>query len=333
MLLKKHFATALLSACVTLGSTSGFAEESMPGKGITVRPITGTIIEERFQHGILYRGLQALGYEIADAQEVEYQTIHLALGTGDGDFTASHWNSLHHAFYEESGGAEVMTKVGNLIDGALQGYLVDTASYEAGVKNIGQLTDAKVAARFDADADGKADLAGCAPGWGCERVIEHQLDAYGLRKHINHNQGSYNAIIAETIAREAAGDPVIYYTWTPYWVSGVLVPGKNVQWLEVPKTELPDGQDAPTTYEGKNLGFPVDSIRIIASNDFLQKNPAAAKLFELAVLNVNDVSEQNQRIQNGEDSLDDIEKHISEWIANNQSTFDGWVAEARAAAQ
>ena len=28
-----------------------------------------------------------LGYEIAEPQEVEYQTIHLALGTGDGDFT------------------------------------------------------------------------------------------------------------------------------------------------------------------------------------------------------------------------------------------------------
>ena len=33
-------------------------------------------------------------------------------GGGDADFTANHWHALHAAFYEESGGAEVMTKVG-----------------------------------------------------------------------------------------------------------------------------------------------------------------------------------------------------------------------------
>jgi glycine betaine/proline transport system substrate-binding protein len=45
--------------------------------------------------------------------------------------------------------------------------------------------------KFDADGDGKADLAGCIPGWGCERVIEHELTEYGLRDTVTHNQGEY----------------------------------------------------------------------------------------------------------------------------------------------
>ena len=100
------------------------------------------------------------------------------------------------------------------------------------MKNLGDLKDPAIAAKFDADGDGKADLAGCVPGWGCERVIEHQLTEYGLRDTVTHNQGEYNAIIADTIARHANGKPILYYTWTPYWVSGALVPGKDVEWLD-----------------------------------------------------------------------------------------------------
>ena len=319
-----------LAAAVATGGLA-FASE-MPGKGITVRPIEGTVLEERFQNRIIYLALEELGYEIGEPQSVEYQTIHLALGSGDGDFTTVHWDPLHLAFYNEAGGAEAMTKVGHLITGALQGYLVDKASFDAGVTNLGDLKDPEVAARFDADGNGTADLAGCPPGWGCERVIEHHLGEFGLRDTVTHNQGAYNAIIAETIARMQAGESVVYYTWTPYWVSGVLVPGGNVEWIEVPYSSLPDGRTDNTIYEGRDLGFAVNELRILANNDFLAANPAAAKLFELAEIDINDVSAQNNRMQQGEDSLEAIEGHVEAWIEENREKFDGWIAAAREAA-
>lgn len=326
----------LASGAAALALLAGHAQAAecaaQPGAGVTVRPVEGTNLEEKFQHKILYSALRDLGYEIDDPQEVEYQTIHLALGTGDGDFTAVHWDPLHAAFFEESGGEEAMTKVGNYVAGALQGYLVDKASYDAGVTNVGQLSDPETAKRFDGDGDGKADLAGCVPGWGCERVIEHQLDAYDLRDTVTHNQGAYNAIIADTIARERAGESILYYTWTPYWVSGVLVPGENVEWLEVPETSLPDDRTDNTTFEGKNLGFAVNSLRVVANNDFLEANPAARALFEAATVDINDISAQNQKIQDGEDDIEDIDRHVAEWIEENQSDYDSWVDAACKAA-
>lgn len=331
--MKPFLKSAALAVALGLGVGSLAVAQNQPGAGVTIRPAEGTNLEEKFQHQILYRALEELGYEIAEPLEVEYQTIHLAIGTGDADFTAVHWDPLHEAFFEESGGEAVLSRVGNYIAGALQGYLVDTASYEAGVTNLGQLTEAATAKRFDADGDGTADLAGCVPGWGCERVIEHHMDEYGLRDTVTHNQGAYNAIIADTIARLEAGESVLYYTWTPYWVSGVLVPGENVQWIEVPYSSLPDGREADTSFEGKNLGFAVNALRVVASNDFLEANPAAAKLFEVATLDINDVSAQNNLMRSGEDSLDDIERHVSTWIEENRETFDGWLAEARAAAE
>ena len=328
----KLSAVAILGIGLLGATGASIADSMMPGKGVTVRPIEGTQLEEKFQHQIVYKALMELGFEIAEPQEVEYQTIHLALGTGDGDFTTVHWDPLHAVFFEESGGEAKMTKVGNFIGGALQGYLVDSASYAAGVQNIGDLKDPEVAKRFDADGNGTADLAGCAPGWGCERVIEHHLTEYGLRDTVTHNQGSYNAIISETVAREQAEQPIIYYTWTPFWVSGVLVPGDNVEWIAVPYSSLPDGRKADTMYAGKDLGFEVNSLRIVANNDFLNANPAARAVFELAELDINDVSAQNNKMRSGEDSVDDIARHVDEWIAANQATFDSWVEAGRKAA-
>lgn len=328
MKLLRVMTAALLS--ITAGSV--IAQEK-PGEGVTVRPVIQPTIEEMFQARVLFRALEDLGYTVAEPQEVIAQTAHLAVGTGDADFFTDSWDQLHHAFFTEAGGPDKISKVGTLVEGAIQGYLVDKKSYDEGVKNLGDLKDPAVAAKFDSDGDGKADLAGCVPGWGCERVIEHELDEYGLRDTVTHNQGEYNAIIADTIARMKSGKPVVYYTWTPYWVSGALVPGKDVEWLSVPYSSLPDGAKANTEFDGKNLGFAVDSLRVVARNDFLKANPAAAKLFEVAKIDINDISAENKQIADGEKSSADIDRHVETWIEKNRSTYDGWLQAARDASK
>ena len=309
-----------------------FAQDK-PGEGVTVRPILPVQIEEHFQHKILFRALEDLGYTIAEPNEAEYQTAILAVGAGAADFMAVEWRTLHDAFYQEAGGDAVMSKVGHYIEGALQGYLIDKKTYDSGITDLSQLADPEVAKIFDADGDGKADLAGCIPGWGCERVIETGLDAYKLRDTVTHNQGAYQAMIADTMARYQNGQPILYYTWTPYWVSGVLVPGKDVEWLSVPFTALPDGATGNTEFNGKNLGFAVDEIGIIARNDFLAANPAAAKLFEVATLDINDISAENKLITDGENTQDDIQRHADDWIKAHQAEYDSWQAAARDAAK
>jgi glycine betaine/proline transport system substrate-binding protein len=326
----KLFTTTALALAL---AAPAFAQDK-PGEGVTVRPIMPTQIEEHMQHLVLFRALEDLGYTIAEPNEAEYQTMHLAVGAGDADFNAVSWDVLHDAFFQEAGGEAVMTKVGTYIDGAIQGYMVDKASYDAGVTDLSMLKDPEVAKRFDADGDGKADLAGCIPGWGCERVIETHLDALGLRDTVAHNQGAYPAMIGDAMARKDNGGSILYYTWVPYWVAGELVPGTDAEWLSVPAgTPLPDGATANTEFNGKNLGFAVDSIRIVARNDFLEANPAAKALFEAAKMDINDVSAEALRISKGEDKPEDLQRHADEWIAAHQADYDAWLAAARAAAQ
>jgi len=331
--------TGLFVAMVALGifCIPSFAEE-LPGKGVEVQPVDQGLIEEQFQYEVLIAGLEELGYNVKPILHMagEVVTSHLAVGRGDADFYAVHWDPLHLKFYQKAGGGQTMLKVGNLTPGALQGYLIDKKTADKyNITNLDQFKDPKIAKLFDADGDGKADLCGCNPGWGCERVIEHQLTEYGLRDTVEHNQGTYFALIADTITRYKAGQSILYYTWTPLWVSGTLVPGEDVEWLSVPYTSLPgEREEVDTTLpDGRNTGFAVNTIRVIANKEFLDENPAARKFFELAKVPINDVSAENGLIRAGEKTEADIKRHAREWIADHQQEFDSWIEAAKEAAQ
>ena len=321
---------------IALASASAWSADEQPGKGVKVLPLKSSIAEESFQTLIVMKALEKLGYDVQPFQEVEYPTAHVAIANGDATFLATHWNPLHADYYKNAGGDAKLFRKGVYSDNAAQGYLMDKKTAdEYKITNLGQLKDPKIAKLFDSDGDGKADLTGCTPGWGCEAVIEHHLTAYKLRDTVTHKQGTYSALIADTISRYKAGKPILYYTWTPYWVSNVLKPGKDVVWLEVPFSSLPGEQAKLSTKlpDGKDFGFTVNTQRIVANKAFAQKNPAAAKLFEVMQLPVADVNAQNLRMRDGENKPHDIERHVNGWIKAHQKTFDGWVAQALAAAR
>lgn len=323
----------ITTAALAIASATSYADGHLPGEGVSVVPVQSAIAEETFQTVVVNRALEALGYSIEDIQEVDYSAGYTAIANGDATFLTVNWFPLHNTMYANAGGDDKFYRQGNYISGAAQGYLIDKATADKyGISNINDFQDPKIAALFDTDGDGKANLTGCQAGWGCEGVIEHHLDAYDLRDNINHNQGQYAAIISDTIARFNSGEPVLYYTWTPYWVSGKLVPGKDVTWLEVPFSANPNGTDTKLA-NGKNYGFDINSERIVANKAFAEANPAAAKLFAIMQLPINDVSAQNMLIANGEDKIVQIEAHADNWIKANQATFDGWIAQAKAAAK
>ncbi|MNV59197.1 Glycine betaine-binding periplasmic protein precursor [compost metagenome] len=160
------------------------------------------------------------------------------------------------------------------------------------------------------------------------------MKAYGLEPTVVDNRGSYFALMADTIARFNQGKPVLFYTWIPQWIANVLIEGRDVVWLPVPYTSLPDGKNSTDTiYEGKNLGFPLDTVNAVMNKNFADKNPAARKFLSEYRISAADESAQNFKMQKGEKSLPDIKRHAAEWIKANQSTFDGWLRDARAAAQ
>lgn len=327
-------ALMLAGLALTTGIAAAQAPSAdLPGKGIKVQTLQSTLAEETFQTMLANRALEQLGYEVQPIKEVAYPTAHIAVANGDATFLTVHWDPLHKDYYDNAGGDAKLMRVGEYAGPAAQGYLIDKATAEKyDITNIDQLRDPGIAKLFDHDGDGKADLTGCDPGWGCEAMIEHHMDGYKLRPTVKHVQGSYSALIADTIGRYKRGESILYYTWTPYWVSSVLIPGKDVVWLQVPRSSNPQNENTRLP-DGSDYGFAVNTTRFVVNRAWAEKNPAAVKLFEVMRLPIADINAQNDRVREGQNSQAEIARHTAGWIKFHQELFNSWIAQAKAAAK
>jgi glycine betaine/proline transport system substrate-binding protein len=350
----KHFSkaafwfttVALALSLVAVGPVA--AMNHMPGKGTTVQPARATWTSGFFLEAIYSRALEDLGYTVKDPKKLSNPIFFKSVYQGDVDFWANGWFPIHYAqlgmpYKEYKKKASICGTV--VKGGALQGYLVSKRDVEKfGIESIDDFKRPEVKKAFDANGDGKADLVACPPGWGCEKVITHHLDVYDLEDHINPIKASYSASMADAVARYNSGEPVLFYTWTPNWTVNKLKPGKDVMWINVPKTipsEAQAGYEDAMVHSGVpgavtdpiKMGFPGNDINVVANNEFLAANPAAARIFEVMSISFLDISAQNARMYEGENTEKDIERHVDEWIAENPDTWKGWLEQARKAAK
>mgnify|MGYP006276874825 CR=1 FL=1 len=288
-----------------------------------------------FQAEVFDSLLTELGYEVERTGTIAADLFYQAVAEGeDVDMWANGWLPLHVNFLTAEGVIGEAIPVGFQVEaGALQGYLVDKATAdEFGITNIMDMTDPEIAAIFDNDDDGRAELTGCNPGWGCEGVIEDTLDTLELRDSIDHVQGEYSLLMQDTIGRYERGEPIFFYTWTPNWTVGELALGEDVVWIEAPGDEL--GVDATPNVPGCvddpcSMGFQGNDIRAVGNTEFLMENPAVAALMSQITIPLADIAAQNQLMRDGADSPDDIEAQAAAWIESNRDTVDEWLTFAR----
>ncbi len=316
-----------------------------PGEGVTVNPARATWNTGFFQEALVRHGLGELGYDVEKPKDLQNPIAYKSIALGDIDYWTNGWFPIHNSqmpkdFYEKGDVLGYVIKAGGV-----QGYMVSKKEAdEFGIKSLDDFKRDEVKKAFDKDGDGKADLTACPPGWGCEATIEFHLETYGLKDHINPIKASYEASMADALAAYKTGKPAFFYTWAPNWTLFKFKPGEDAVWINVPKIvpreDQKSAEDRMTVsgIEGAvtdpvMMGFVVSDIRIAANKKFLEANPAAKKFFEVFTLPLSDINEQNTRMNEGEKSDKDIAAHVDEWIAKNKATWDGWLTEARKAAQ
>lgn len=335
----------LAAACVLALATTAPASADKPGQGVTVSPARATWNTGFFQEALVRRGLEELGYTVRKPKDLANPLAYKSIALGDLDYWANGWFPMHEAQLPADFAAK-----GELVGyvakaGGLQGYLVSKKHVEEfNIKSLDDFKRPEVIKAFDSNGDGKADLTACPAGWGCEKVIDHHMDVYGLRDYINPVKASYEAGMANAVGAYKSGNPVFFYTWTPNWTTFKFKPGTDVMWINVPGIKPSEAQKTAVdrmTVSGVEgavsdpieLGFVVSDIRIVANKKFLNDNPAARKFFEDFTLPLADINAQNARMNEGEKSQKFIEKHVDEWIAANKATWDGWLKAAHGAAK
>jgi glycine betaine/proline transport system substrate-binding protein len=326
----KRFVVPSSGLLVALGvlcaaPTAALAAEG-PGKGRQITACTSMSIEGLFREMVPLKGLEQLGYKIDMPRTLTVPAEHQATASGDCTYTFDHWVPMHDPFFDPI--KDLTIRIGPTVAGAGQGYLIDKKTADAhGITSLEQFKDPAIAKLFDSNGNGKADLCCTNPGWGAERVTNHLLDTIGLRDTVDHNQGEYTAMMADTIARFRRGEPVLFYTWTPHWLLGELQPGRETVWLDVdPKFCEKDASCGESM-----TGFPLNDIYIVANGDFMTENPTAKAFLEQVQISIGDLNTQNLLMRQGEDKEADIMRHVDQWIAKNQAMFDSWVENARKA--
>jgi glycine betaine/proline transport system substrate-binding protein len=327
-----HAVVCLIATLTAIGTTTCAlaSEPPLPGAGITVQPVQQYDILSLFQVGIVLAGLERLGYTVAPPKSLNVALYYAALAQGDGDFGAQTWWPAHKFAYEHAGGESKMTLLGSVVARATQGYFIDKRTAEEfKITNLAQLKDPTIAALFASKKGDKAGLIGCEPGWACEKIIDYQIKAYGLSDTVEQVKGTASILFANIASKYKNGDRILYYSFTPLWVNSVLVAGKDVESIAVPFTALPpgttEGEPHTITPDGRNVGWEITDLKVVANNEFLAKNPAAKRWFELVTIPVEDVNREAFVIHEGEKSPEAIHGHAMKWIADHQSLFDGWV--------
>lgn len=339
------FAAACGGAADTPGATVGGPAADAADIGGEIRMARATWSTGHFQAAVYHQLLEELGYDVTDPAQATRTpaTFYPALVQGRFDLWANGWFPLHAPFLEGERLTgqrydEPIEPVGVQVDdGAIQGYLVDRATAEAlDLTSMDDLTRPEVRDAFDQDGDGLADLYGCDEGWGCNLVIEAQLEELEWGSSVEQVVGDYDALMADALVRVARGEPTLFYTWTPNWTTGVLVPGEDVVWLESPA--LPD-QERSTSVEGLEgcaapdpceLGWAVNDIRAVANSGFLEANPPVRALLEQVTIPLEDIAEQNARMEAAEEYTDAaVRADAAAWIAANRARVDDWLERAR----
>ena len=310
-----------------------------PGDGVRVNMARANWSTGHMQAAIYQALLLELGYDVSDParETLSPSSFYPALARGQTDFWVNGWFPHHDELVRNSGLSGVARPIGwQMRSGGLQGFLVDKATADAyGITKLDDIGDnPKIAALFDLDGDGKADLMGCNHGWGCRTIINDTIAANGWRDTIEQVSAQHATLFSDSMHRHRRGQPLLQYVWSPSSFTAQLLPGRDVIWLSMDNPLPNRGGVANLPLEhcpGQpcKTGFTPADIRVVARNDFLTANPAAAKLFELVTISPYDVSQYVFEYEGGSNTEFEVRTAANRWITANRGQVDTWLQAAR----
>ncbi|MDE0169552.1 MAG: hypothetical protein OXS29_08555 [bacterium] len=303
---------AALAAFVLMLSACGVQDEGGPVSIARANWSSGYM-----QAAIYAQLIEELGHEVTDpaAATLSPYSFYPALAAGQYDLWANGWFPLHEIYLEGENvtGQEVdlpIEEIGwSVAHGATDGLMIDKATADSlGITSMdGVAANAGV---FDGDGDGKADLIGCNVGWGCESAINDQIANESWGSRVEQISGTYDDLATGVVDKVNAGEPALFYAWTPNWTNTVLVEGQNAVWLQTN----------------------VNHIRAVANTNFLDDNPDIRRLLEVVAIPLGDIAAQNAKMAAAEEySEADVAADAEAWIAANRAQVDDWLAQARSA--
>ncbi|GAB5435918.1 ABC transporter substrate-binding protein [Falsiruegeria mediterranea] len=317
----KTLTTLAASLALTLGATGAVAQEkvmvgepSWPGAKIMSRVI-GQIIETRLGGEAGYApGANAVIFAAMDG------------GRGDIDVHPDVWLPNQSSFTDE-----YVDQKGTvaLSSGSYEGRAgFCTPTYMAdkhNMKSIFDLATPMAQELYDTNGDGKGEIWVGASGWASTNVHKVKVRDYGIETFLEpstEDETVFYSRLKDAVDQEQG---VVFYCYSPHYVHALY----DVTMIEEPehdpttyKIVQPD-QDADWYNKSSiTTGDQVKTVTVAYSKSLEERNPAAASFLGQIDMDADELSQLTyQVVIQGKD----IDVAVSDWLAANGDTVDGWL--------
>lgn len=317
----KKLTTLAASLALTLGATSAMAQEkvmvgepSWPGAKIMSRVI-GQIIETRLGGEAGYApGANAVIFAAMDG------------GRGDIDVHPDVWLPNQSSFTDEYVDQKGTVALSSGSYEGRAGFCTPTYMAEKhNMKSVFDLATPMAQELYDTNGDGKGEIWVGASGWASTNVHKVKVRDYGIETFLEpstEDETVFYSRLKDAVDQEQG---VVFYCYSPHYVHALY----DVTMIEEPeydpatyKIVQPD-QDADWYNKSSiTTGDQVKTVTVAYSKSLEERNPAAASFLSQIDMDADELSQLTyQVVIQGKD----IDAAVSDWLAANGDTVDGWL--------
>ena len=315
--ISKKFATPLIAATMGIGGVAQAADliigvPNWPSVAVTAE-VLKVVLEDN------------LGLEV-EVQNGTNPIVFEAMDSGSMHVHPEVWlpnqSNLHNKFVKDKGSV-VMNKNGVA---AFQGMCVTKGTSErTGIKKLSDLTDPDMSAKFDTDGDGLGEIWIGAPGWASTNVEKVRAKSYGYAETMNLKEMDETLALAEVDNAVAQDKDIVFFCYTPHHMFAL----HELVILEEPKYDASKWNviqptDDPEWLEKSEAGVAWDLayLHIHYAASLETDLPEAAAVLAKVKLDTDTVSKMTFALVV---EKQDPAEFAKQWVADNQSTVEGWL--------
>ena len=288
------FAAAMIAALVT-GHLPAMAQESGGCEAPRFSDVGWTDISATTAVAAMI--LENLGYE-PNVDILSVAVTYEALPRGDVDIFLGNWMPLQVPIQKPLVDTGKIDVVGTNLEGAIIGFAVPKATYDAGLKTYADI------ARFKDQLDGK--LYGIEAGSSANTTISEMItnDKFGL-KDFELVESSEQAMLAQVERAARGGDAIVFFGWRPHPMN-----------VHIEMEYLTDGDD---------VFGPNDGAATVLTNTrpgYAEECPNVGKFLSNLAFSV---EAENLMMSYILDEGMSAREAAEKWLKNNPDVLDRWL--------
>lgn len=200
----------------------------------------------------------------------------------------------------------------------------DTAE-RTGIVKLTELTDPEMAAKFDADGDGRGDIWIGATGWASTTIEKIRARSYGYDNTMTLKEMDETLALAEVDNAIVKGENIVFFCYTPHHMFAqydlVILeepPHDKSQWLIVQPSATPGWLERSTA----GVAWDTAYLHIHYAASLTTDQPEAAQLLGNASFDSETVSAMTYALIV---EKQDPAEFASQWVKDNAETVDSWL--------